>query len=530
MEHEFFRERCGKCMYGSGEGDGCGMTQERYRELYDNDTLDRLPCRGRGIEPGITGSIQGTGNTAGAEVVLSGFTDYGQYKAEMDRELTRAAESFVRIGYLLRVAEDTDILKESGYRNVTEFAAAEYSLDKTQVSRFMNINIRFSEGGYSDRLEERYRRFGYAKLALMLNLPDAVNEELPDSLSKTEVQAVADEIKAESAISDIELAIERAEVAPVQPEGQETSLLHRAAAQLCREQQELFSRIWYAQDDPGCMQEILVPQGEAVFMVRIPGMGRIMIVVRDQESSVTVVRTGEKERCSTEGFVLEIQKICHKGATPQEAFLHEFGEGMEKTEDAFVQTSRPAAAVEKKEPKQRRASRVTKARSPEPAAAIREQPAAAVEGTEGAGQEEQLPGQMEVYDYPELIPEEWRRNSHGTDTGRTADGVHQDPVTAGGSGSGEKEAYDVPEPHEIPGTAEDDGCAGDPERTDDRTAEDAAWEEVREAVGEIRGRTVPHWGLERGIGTDQVQKLYRRAIDLAAALEKIMMIRSRKNE
>lgn len=142
------------------------------------------------------------------------------------------------------------------------------------------------------------------------------------------------------------------------------------------------------------------------------------------------------------------------------------------------------------------------------------------------GSEEQLPGQMEVYDYPELIPEEGRRDSHGTDTGRTADGGHQDPDTAGGSGSGEEEADDVPEPHEIPGTAEDDGCAGD----HDRTAEDAAWEEVREAVSEIRGRTVPHWGLERGIGTDQVKKLYRRAVDLAAALEKIMMIRSRKNE
>lgn len=516
MEHEFFRERCGKCMYGSGEGDGCGMTQERYRELYDNDTLDRLPCRGRGIEPGITGSIQGTGNTAGAEVVLSGFTDYGQYKAEMDRELTRAAESFVRIGYLLRVAEDTDILKESGYRNVTEFAAAEYSLDKTQVSRFMNINIRFSEGGYSDRLEERYRRFGYAKLALMLNLPDAVNEELPDSLSKTEVQAVADEIKAESAISDIELAIERAEVALVQPEGQEKSLLHRAAAQLCREQQELFGRIWYAQDDPGCMQEILVPQGEAVFMVRIPGMGRIMIVVRDQESSVTVVRTGEKERCSTEGFVLEIWKICHKGATPQEAFLHEFGEGMETAEDASVQTSRPAAAVEKKEPKQRRASRVTKARSPEQAAAV--------EGTEGAGQEEQLPGQMEVYDYPELIPDEGRRDSHGTDTGRTADGGHQDPVTAGGSGSGEKEAYDVPEPHEIPGTAEDDGCAGDP------ATEEEAWMEARRAEEKLRQYFAVWDGKERDMSGELIRSVYHTAIDLAAAIEKVMIRRDMDHE
>ena len=45
---------------------------------------------------------------------------YQEYKAELDGELQKTAEGFVRIGYLLKVARDTDILAESGYATVTE--------------------------------------------------------------------------------------------------------------------------------------------------------------------------------------------------------------------------------------------------------------------------------------------------------------------------------------------------------------------------------------------------------------------------
>lgn len=70
------------------------------------------------------------------------------------------------------MARDTRILAESGYQNVVEFAKAEYGDDKTQVSRFMNINDKFSEGGYAPELKAEYQGFGYAKLSIMLSLPD----------------------------------------------------------------------------------------------------------------------------------------------------------------------------------------------------------------------------------------------------------------------------------------------------------------------------------------------------------------------
>ena len=81
---------------------------------------------------------------------LQNISTYQEFKAATDREVQNQAEGFVRLGYLLRRAEDTDILAESGYKTVTEFAKAEYGLTETYVSRYININRRYSEGGYSD--------------------------------------------------------------------------------------------------------------------------------------------------------------------------------------------------------------------------------------------------------------------------------------------------------------------------------------------------------------------------------------------
>lgn len=80
---------------------------------------------------------------------------YVDFKASMDAVVERVEEGFVQIGYYLKIARDTQVLQESGYKSVTDFAAAEYGLDKSAVSRFIAINDRFAEDGYSDRLKDQ---------------------------------------------------------------------------------------------------------------------------------------------------------------------------------------------------------------------------------------------------------------------------------------------------------------------------------------------------------------------------------------
>lgn len=121
---------------------------------------------------------------------IVGYQSYEEYKQAVNTVLNRTVEDFVLTGYLLKQGRDTDILKNSGYSNVNEFAWAEYKLEATQVSRYIRINDRFSEGGYSPKLQEQYQGFGYAKLALMLTLPDSVAEELTPAYSNRRVETM----------------------------------------------------------------------------------------------------------------------------------------------------------------------------------------------------------------------------------------------------------------------------------------------------------------------------------------------------
>lgn len=104
--------------------------------------------------------------------IISYEERYRKYKQELDGAFTQAAEKFVLIGYLLREAAETDILRSSGYKNMEEFAYAEYGVDASQANRFININRRFSEGGNSKQLKQQYQGIGSSKLAVMLTIPD----------------------------------------------------------------------------------------------------------------------------------------------------------------------------------------------------------------------------------------------------------------------------------------------------------------------------------------------------------------------
>lgn len=230
------------------------------------------------------------------------FTSYEDYKAAVDTEMNRAAESFVRIGYLLKLARDTDILKESGYANVNEFAEAAYHLDKSQVSRFININDEFAENGYSDRLKEHYRGYGYAKLALMLTLPEEIREEIPQSYSKSEIRTLQEEYKEEQKVSDIEVMLEGEKESQ-----EELPLIGKVMDQLFHDHPELAADIAdVSVGEKKEYYEALAPGGEITYTVRIQGVGRLALIIKGEETDLLLMnmRSMEKE-CVTWDELME---------------------------------------------------------------------------------------------------------------------------------------------------------------------------------------------------------------------------------
>lgn len=333
---------------------------------------------------------------------------YREYKAELDSELQKTAEGFVRIGYLLKVARDTNVLAESGYKTVAEFAQAEYSLDKTQVSRFISINDKFAEGGYSERLQAKYQGFGYAKLTLMLQLPDAVNEALTPSYSKAEIQSIKEEVDEEKKVSDIEVCLE----ASGAPE-EEGTFIERIVKQLLHDEPGMFGELHG--EAFGCsvnmqhFQRIMAPAGEKTYSVRLAGVGRILLILNDGSDNRAVnSRTGEFEEVAWQQLRDAVEKYTGfkecTGKTAPERWMELFNEPYllgepskpEKTEVAPEQPSKQEKKETRKESKVQKARTDTVKKSAKPL-------------TEEAKPEadEQVPGQTDIErDFPEYTPEQ----------------------------------------------------------------------------------------------------------------------------
>ena len=326
---------------------------------------------------------------------------FSEWQQELDTELVKSAESFVKIGYLLKVARDTDILVNSGYVNVVDFAKARYGLDKTQVSRFIHINDRFSEGGNSAELQDRYKGMGYAKLTIMLQLPDEINEEISTDFSKSEIEDIKKEIDEENKISDIEVWMEG-----TQEEAEKYNELGQVMYQLLHDMPELFIKIAQSSIETEELMNILAPSGEMIYSVRIPGTGRLMLSIKVNTGRITItnVRSMEKTEWNIEDLADFVVDILSRADTedPVKAWTNIYEEEYpKKSEVAPVQQEK----VQRKEKKVQKA-KIEKTK-PQPVE----------ENTE----EEQIPGQDSVLNHPEYLPENGNNKADSTENVQETD-------------------------------------------------------------------------------------------------------------
>lgn len=334
---------------------------------------------------------------------------FSEWQQELDTELVKSAESFVKIGYLLKVARDTDILANSGYGNVVEFAKARYGLDKTQVSRFIHINDRFSEDGNSAELQDRYKGMGYAKLTIMLQLPDEINEEISTDFSKSEIEDIKKEIDEENKISDIEVWMEG-----TQEEAEKYNELGQVMYQLLHDMPELFIKIAQSSIETEELMNVLAPSGEMIYSVRIPGTGRLMLSIKVNTGRITItnVRSMEKTEWNIEDLADFVVDILSRADTenPAKAWTNIYEEEYPKKAEV--------APVQQEKPVQRKEKKVQKAKIEKP----KPQPV-----------EEQIPGQDNVLNHPEYLPENGNNKADSTENVQETDTLCEDEVDALGN-------------------------------------------------------------------------------------------------
>lgn len=479
------------------------------------------------------------------------FVEYNEFEAAADKTALKIKEGFMEMGFILKMARDTDILRDSGYSNHEEFAARRYDLDKGTVSRYIRIVERFSVDGNSHVLKESYRKMGFAKLSLMLHMPDAVAEELMDSLSKQEVLAIKEELDAESQISDIELAIERAEVAEQQEEIAENTgeasmaavitdtLLQKAIHQLGKEQPQIYAKIFdlFDKDRVSELFEVIAPQGEAIYMVRPAGVGRLMLSIAESGVCVTNVRSQEKERYSMEELCQAVFNIVDKGSEDAAAsYLTIYHEEFPQPEPAKSEKAEVAPV----QPPKRKDSKVTKANPPKKVEKSQNEPENSQNETENSqnapenGQiasenaqtetEEQIPGQDNILNHPEYLPEEMAETVINTECGEDSEDTNMAAVVE------EAEKPDMAAVVEEPEKASMAAALTDSEEIATAAGMDeidweALWDDVENKLMDLERFVDSHYThevVESSIPRKELVDGYNNAVAVAAALERML--------
>lgn len=342
---------------------------------------------------------------------------YQEFKQALDTEMQKTVEGFVKIGFLLNFATETNIVEEGGYANVNDFAKSEYGIDATQVSRFVNIYKRFGVPG-EPRLQEQYANHGVAKLGIMLTLPDYLNEEISESYSKSEITAIKHEVEEETKISDIEVMCEeKSTLQQLLPEG-----LKQLAMQFVKDYPKEYAELYEAVTLED-VKEIMAPNEVATYSVRIPGVGKILMFVKANENIVaTNARNGDKDTYEWEDFFTAVKDYFVLGTDAKESWCNIFQEPWPLEEKK--QEEKPVENVTKphkdnvQQSKQKKASKV---KTPEPKNVIKTEKTVSKEAENVSNDEEQILGQDNIMNHPEYLPDDMKEDMSEVLTGEVED-------------------------------------------------------------------------------------------------------------
>lgn len=255
---------------------------------------------------------------------------YNEYRQDMMQELSKASESFVRIGYLLKVARDTEVLKGTEYESdYLAFAEGEFGLDKSQVSRFIRINDKFSVGGNSVELLPQYQGFGTRKLGIMIMLPEELTEELSPDYTVEEINEIKEVVKEEQEITPVEAMVERMG----SNISDETPLIEYCIEKILEETPDAYVDVM---KDLDRAYKILAPISEMMYIVKVGGIGKVMATFHDDNVTLYSIRSGNKETVERAAVVETVKKVLlpfMKPNNPEESYSIQFGKEFPKKEE-----------------------------------------------------------------------------------------------------------------------------------------------------------------------------------------------------
>lgn len=316
--------------------------------------------------------------------------------------LNDIAEDFISVGFYLKKTEQDELYKQAGYRNIWEYAKDTFGIGRSTASRFMDINTKYSIGGFSPQIDDRWRGYGSSKLTEMLGLPEEIQEAIPTEATVKDIREAKGIIRETEAHYDDQM--ELCDIA--QEEQQETDWMVELAREYFEDGKEAFQKLldWERKDPDGSdiARELLVILNPTKFkMIRLEYAN---VMMTEHTIKVMPYRNhGENQEYDYMDFAKGFEKL----------FLQEYSEDLKMAagdlykrvyDEPLYQEMETQEKVSEKKPEKKapasvkteatKKSEVKKEPPKEPAQEVKKEP------------EEQIPGQTEITkDFPEYCPD-----------------------------------------------------------------------------------------------------------------------------
>ena len=105
--------------------------------------------------------------------------------------LQSAVRSVIATGSYLKHIRDNELYLEAGYKNINEYAMDRFGLSASATSRYITRNTRFSRGGNSPLIDDRFKDFSKSQLQEMLGMSDEQLEQVTPDMTVREIRSMA---------------------------------------------------------------------------------------------------------------------------------------------------------------------------------------------------------------------------------------------------------------------------------------------------------------------------------------------------
>ena len=305
---------------------------------------------------------------------------------EIKEKLNTVAENFVFVGYRLRQILDTGVFADAGYTNIYDFAERELSLNATAVSRFMAINKKYSVDGYGPELREQFKGYGSSKLSEMLTMSEEDCAVIGTDTPVKQIREYKNFLKEEPKEDPDQMDFREGSGEPEKEDGLKALLKDYFSREM-----GMLRRMLDDTATPEILQEQMNPTG--VHNIRYK---TAFLMLQDMQHGVMYREFGAPPLKLT-----------------WEELLERIRADLRPEYEAMAQREKERKAEEKA--KKNAAQTVPEPKKEPVATSQIKEPPAAVEKEQGNVElEPQIPGQMEVEDYPEIMPEKSQESGKST--------------------------------------------------------------------------------------------------------------------